>query len=177
MPGDSRRPQTPGSTVASATSAPESVAPKDESGIRHRDGHRPRPVQEVFFADETVAASVDAELGLVRATRLRAYASNEEAVECLDALTAGMARLPRMELVLLEDLRMISGRHDPVFEEILRRKGMGLYARFARRAILVRTQTGHLQANRLLREHGADPHRAAAFMSEREALAFLIGPK
>jgi hypothetical protein len=81
------------------------------------------------------------------------------------ALGDGRAR------VALMDLRGgPPGRNDPEFEEAGASWRRLLAERFDKVAVLVRTQAGRLQAQRLARQSGRVAH---VFMEEREALQYL----
>jgi hypothetical protein len=71
---------------------------------------------------------------------------------------------------LLVDSRNGPGRNDPEFEGLLARYRDRLFAPFARRAMLLRTQAGLMQSQRLGREH--DVH-VQLFQDEAQALVYL----
>ncbi len=70
------------------------------------------------------------------------------------------------------DMRQAPARNDPAFEAAMRGLRASIEARFARTAVLLATQVGMLQVNRLTREDGAT---SFATTDEAAALRFARG--
>lgn len=70
------------------------------------------------------------------------------------------------------DMRVAPARNDPAFEAAMRGLRSAIEARFARTAVLLATQVGMLQVNRLTREDGA---KSFATTDEVAALRFARG--
>jgi hypothetical protein len=95
----------------------------------------------------------------------------EDAVRMFeDALTA-VSRLDTRTHGLLIDVRSVAGRNDPAFEQAIFAARAKLFARFGRRAVVVRTVVGRLQEQRLARE--SDDDVMAVFHDEQAALAHV----
>ena len=71
---------------------------------------------------------------------------------------------------LLVDSRNGPGRNDPAFESLLARYRDRLFAPFTRCAMLLRTQVGIMQSQRLSREHTV---MVETFQDEAAALLYL----
>jgi hypothetical protein len=74
------------------------------------------------------------------------------------------------DYALLVDSRNGPGRNDPAFESLLARYRDRLFAPFTRRAMLLRTQAGLMQSQRLAREHHV---HVELFQDEGQALVYL----
>jgi hypothetical protein len=70
------------------------------------------------------------------------------------------------------DMRLAPPRNDPAFEAAMRGLRSAIEARFARTAVLLATQVGMLQVNRLTRQDGAT---SFATTDEVAALRFARG--
>lgn len=70
------------------------------------------------------------------------------------------------------DMRLAPSRNDPAFEAAMHGLRSAIEARFARTAVLLATQVGMLQVNRLTREDGA---KSFATTDEVAALRFARG--
>lgn len=70
------------------------------------------------------------------------------------------------------DMRQAPSRNDPAFEAAMHGLRAAIEARFARTAVLLATQVGMLQVNRLTREDGA---KSFATTDELAALRFARG--
>ena len=81
-----------------------------------------------------------------------------------------MTRYDAKVWALLVDLRDAPSRNDADFESSIAKWQMGLFRRFDRTAVVVRTAAGRLQ---LLRMASAAGRQAAVFLDETEALRHL----
>jgi hypothetical protein len=128
-------------------------------------------VTRVLYEDRFVAVTLDEAHGLVRYARTRESYPDLDAMRASNAnvATAG-AGLARAHLALLLDLCDAPPRNDDAFEsealQALDRFAPG----FRASAFLVKTAVGRLQANRMTRDRGAQPH---VFIDEAEALTYL----
>lgn len=114
---------------------------------------------------------VDRELRLVRQTRTaRSYEDAATLRRSLGELVAQMHGIVRAEYVLLQDMRASRGRNDPEFEQTISRERARMSGEFRKLAVLVQTQVGRLQVQRLL-SHSERPERA--FLDEAEAIRWL----
>lgn len=121
---------------------------------------------EAIFSDAFVTVVLDRAAGLVVYRRsAMPYRDVEQARASFAALSVAAARLKVQELSLLIDVREVTGRNDPEFEELLVQVRARLFAPFRKRAVLVRTAVGALQLARL--------GGARTFHDEAEALAYL----
>lgn len=111
--------------------------------------------------------------GLVTLTRTPTpFASLSEIDPCLAAVNTALADIPRATTSILIDTREGPVRNDPGFEDAFAPGRKRILAGFARAAILVRTATGRLQAQRYTRDDRLDTVRI--FDDEHLALAFLL---
>ena len=123
-----------------------------------------------FFENQLFRLDHELDGALVRITRTAApiddlEAFGERVAELGGALERSQAR------VALMDLRGGPiGRNDPEFEAASSSWRQLLSARFAKVAVLVRTQVGRLQVQRLGRQEHREPH---VFLDENEAIRYL----
>jgi len=127
---------------------------------------------ERFFENQLFRLEHDLDGALLRITRTTAPVDN------LDAFSERVAELGRAlerthARVALMDLRGAPGRNDPEFEAASSTWRRLLGARFAKVAVLVRTQAGRLQVQRLGRQEHREPH---VFLDENEAIEYLTSP-
>lgn len=114
---------------------------------------------------------IDRELRLVRQTRTaRTYEDAATLRSSLSQMVEHMGGIRRAEYVLLQDMRASRGRNDPEFERTINAEREGISGEFRKLAVLVQTQVGRLQVQRLL-EHAERPERA--FLNEAEAIRWL----
>lgn len=88
-------------------------------------------------------------------------------VEVIDRITSEHASFG-----LVVDMRRAPARNDPEFEQAMRALREAVETRFRRTALLLATQAGVLQVQRLTREDGSSTF---ATMSEAAALAYASG--
>jgi hypothetical protein len=114
----------------------------------------------------------DADLRLVWLRRLRVpFASLADLSTANDAVVQEM--LPRHQSYgLVVDMRRALSRNDAAFEAGMQRLRSSVEARFARTAVLLATQVGMLQVNRLSRQDGAT---TLATTDEAAAVRFARG--
>jgi hypothetical protein len=111
--------------------------------------------------------------GLARMVRKpRRLADLTEAERLFANLLAARARIPEAKIRLLIDQREAIGNNDPSFEAIVNKTVRLLMVGVSRVAVLVRSASGKLQAERLQRARSA-AGETVAFHDEAEALAFL----
>ena len=79
---------------------------------------------------------------------------------------------PKSELRLLFDLRAAPPRNDAVFEEVVNRLSPVMFEGWAKVVVLVQTQVGKLQVDRLNRARGAPP--GPVFTDETAAMTHLL---
>ncbi|MBX7194871.1 MAG: hypothetical protein K1X94_22650 [Sandaracinaceae bacterium] len=128
----------------------------------------------VLFESDHVRLEHEPSRGLVRFTRTPArFESLDEADRVFGALAVLDVGIPRSELVLLIDARRGPGRNDDPFEKLMDQHRPRLFRGFRKRAILVQTVVGKLQATRINRESGFGNE---IFDDEAAALAYLASP-
>ncbi|WP_437876443.1 hypothetical protein [Sorangium sp. So ce513] len=99
------------------------------------------------------------------------FASIEELASANAAVLRLLASRHRSAGIVV-DMRQASARNDAAFEEAMRGMRAQITSSFARTAVLVETQAGLLQVNRLTRQDGAT---SFATTIEAEALHFARG--
>jgi hypothetical protein len=106
---------------------------------------------------------------IVRRTTRR-YLDVSELAPSFIAIDAQLAELDPGATSLLVDLRAIAGRNDVEFEQALAPLRRRLLRRFARTAIIVRSEIGRLQLRRHL---AADGIVAQVFADEAQAMRWF----
>jgi hypothetical protein len=105
----------------------------------------------------------------------RRFAELAEAERLFAHLLAARDRIPATKIRLLIDQREALGNNDPAFEAIVSKAVQSLRAGVSRVAVLVRSASGKLQAERLQRSR-TGPTEWGVFHDEAHALAFLDAP-
>jgi hypothetical protein len=114
--------------------------------------------------------------GLARMVRkARRFADLAEAERLFANLLEARTRIPVAKVRLLIDQREAVGNNDPSFEAIVTKAVQSLRVGVSRVAVLVRSASGKLQAERLQRGRLAGAE-SATFYDEAHALAFLDAP-
>jgi len=99
------------------------------------------------------------------------FATLPEVDPCLTRVNAALADITRTDSAILIDTRQGPVRNDPCFEDAFAPGRKRILAGFARAAVLVRTATGRLQAQRYTRDDRLEGVRI--FDDEHLALAYL----
>jgi hypothetical protein len=108
---------------------------------------------------------------IVRFERTAApFASLEVAERVFEHLLRLVKGTDLQGYALLVDSRNGPGRNDDAFERLLARYRDALFAPFTRCAMLLRTQAGIMQSNRLAREHAV---KVEVFQDEGLAVQYL----
>jgi hypothetical protein len=125
------------------------------------------------FRDEYYEVVLDEARHLVVARRsAKQYPDVETMDRAMTALADSFEHLPLVGLGLLVDSREAVGRNDDGFETTLAKHRHRLYGRFKKRAVLMKTPVGAMQARRL--ERSSD-YAFEVFQDEAAAVAFLAG--
>lgn len=103
------------------------------------------------------------------------YPSLEIAESVLERLIRHIDGAQYRQYGLLLDTRDAVGRNDPAFEELMVRFAPLLFAPFARKAILLRSAIGLMQASRVGQRH--DSSAPDVFRNEGEARQYLAGKR
>ncbi len=129
---------------------------------------------KVLYASRFARLELDATGRLVRYTRsAEPFASLDDAMNEFREIGGVDAGLPRSELSLLTDIRLVPGRNDDAFETAVASRRNELFGGFRKRATLVRTLVGKLQVQRLNR---ASILATEVFDDEDAAVAYLLAP-
>lgn len=113
---------------------------------------------------------------MVLVRRTAAHFDSAEDVERGHAeLVQVLDGLPREQLALLVDLRQAPARNDPEFERLMQAYRPRIFARFARRAVLVKTAVGRLHVQRHARSDGHSD--LGVFTDEQAALDYATRGK
>jgi hypothetical protein len=123
-----------------------------------------------------VVVSVDDQDRIVRVYRTaEPYPSLDIAESVLKRLVRHIQGAHYRGYGLLLDTRDAPGRNDPSFEELMVRYAPLLFAPFLRRAVLLRSIAGAMQASRVSMHH--DSVAPDVFRDERDALLYLQGKR
>lgn len=126
------------------------------------------------WQDAYMRLEIDHERRLVRQTRsAQVYEDIALMEQSFEAMNAQLFGLDRGAYGLLQDVRAVRGRNDPRFEDAIKRARTRMTAGFRRVAVLVATQVGLMQVQRL---ELSSPSPAHAFVDEAEALRWLLQP-
>jgi hypothetical protein len=98
------------------------------------------------------------------------FASLDDVAPCLRDIVTSLGRIARHECGIVIDTREGPVRNDPEFERVFAPQRKRVLAGFARAAVLVRTATGRLQAQRYTRADHQDEVRI--FDDAKRALSF-----
>ena len=118
-----------------------------------------RPQSDRLSIDHLLAspwfAVLERPRGSVQVTRTdRGFASAEEIERAHTEMEAVLDALERERRSILVDLRRAPSRNDPEFEQAMVAHRQRMFARFRRRAVLVRSAVGGLQVRRHARQDG-----------------------
>ena len=129
----------------------------------------------ILFKNQYVTISRITGSNIVCIKRSAVESSGTAHIEETDRVMRGLFPIhDRAELVLLNDMRDAPMLRDPEQERLMMPFVERMVEGFARRAILLRTPTGRLQARRLSTETQLPP---GFFNDEEEALRFLSRPR
>jgi len=114
---------------------------------------------------------VRAEFLIVRRTA-NTYASVADVKSSFNAVTQIVDMLARNTMSVLIDMRLAPSRNDPEFEAVAHEQPKYLSRDFKRSAVLIRTASGLLQMQRLVKKMGL-PFKV--FNEEKQALDYVLG--
>lgn len=103
------------------------------------------------------------------------FAALSDVDPCLTKVNMSLVNLPRAECAILIDTRNGPVRNDPGFEDVFAPHRKRILEGFGRAAVLVRTATGRLQAQRYTRDDRLEEVRV--FDNEKAALAHIVRKK
>ena len=128
----------------------------------------------LVWEDLYMRLDIDADQRLVCQTRTaRSYEDAPTLQRSLREMVEQMRAVPRDQYALLQDMRLSRGRNDPEFEKTIAQEREGISGGFRKLAVLVLTQVGRLQVQRLLQ---AEDRPQRAFLDEVEAIRWLCEP-
>jgi hypothetical protein len=102
----------------------------------------------------------------------RAFPSLEDLSEAWDDLNRALDGIDRGRFSLLMDIRLVTGRNDPNFEQTFARHRREVERGFSKVAVLVSTPAGVLQVHRHAIQDGVP---MKAFMDPPKAIDWLLG--
>ena len=126
----------------------------------------------VLLKNEYAEVTLDESTRIVHFRRSTTALASKEAVERFFVeLEAASPKKDRAQMRLLIDVREAPSRNDPAFENAFIRFRPRIFGGFERRAVLVKSQVGKLQVNRLVRAAGLEER---TFFDEAEARSWLL---
>jgi hypothetical protein len=131
-------------------------------------------VRELYRGEHIIVTLDEGRKLLWRRRTAAPYRSSEQAALTYEAVIRASEPVQGPEYVLLSDMRLAPPRNDPFFEQVVHQHYDRLYAGFRKIALLVYTEVGRLQAQRMARPSVVG--RLRCFCDEREALAYLLNP-
>lgn len=134
-------------------------------------------MQKTLVDNVFCSVSIDPVRHLVTFTRKAApFPSLEKAKEVMGEVAKVGSTYSGLEgYALLVDSRAGPLRNDGDFENMMGEQREAMFGRFRRVAVLLRTATGLLQANRLARQRQSET-QPGIFQDESDAVAWLTGP-
>jgi hypothetical protein len=125
----------------------------------------------VLYANKLVELQVSDDARIAWIRRSKTPSRDADPKEFLEFLTA-LGRLPVADMAVIVDTREAPGRNDEEFEQKILPQFNAATEKFAKQAMLVRTEVGRIQMQRILKENKKD---FPIFTDEEEARRYALG--